>query len=182
MRRGLAMLSIDPRLYRRPTGRVNGQGTHWRGTKGGSAMESAAPLSRAVLVHDAAGMALALAAGREALPAGLTLPLLSAPGAAAWLSPHLFLAMVAEASRTGAPPCLPVLDCGMAAGHALAALRAGCPALVLSAACPAFPTLASAAAERGAQLWPEAPAALDTAGLRPGDPRALARLRDWLRG
>ncbi|MCG7360955.1 hypothetical protein MHZ93_06795 [Roseomonas sp. ACRSG] len=145
-------------------------------------MESAAPLSRAVLVHDAAGMTMALAAAREALPPGLALPLLSAPGAAHWLSPRLFLAMVAQAHGTAPAPCLPVLDCGMAAGYALAALRAGCPALVLSAACPAFPSLASAAAERGARLWPEAPAALDTAGMRPGDPRAEARLRDWLRG
>lgn len=145
-------------------------------------MESAAPLSRALLVHDAAGMAMALAAAREALPPGLILPLLSAPGAAHWLAPRLFLAMVAQASDTTSPPCLPVLDCGMAAGHALAALRAGCPALVLSGACPAFPSLASAAAERGALLWPEAPAAMDTAGLRPGDPRAEARLRAWLRG
>ncbi|RKK05677.1 hypothetical protein [Teichococcus wenyumeiae] len=145
-------------------------------------MESSSPLSRAVLVHDAAGMALALAAAREVLPAGLTLPLLSAPGAAHWLSPRLFLAMVAQASGGTTVPFLPVLDCGMAAGHALAALRAGCPALVLSAACPAFPTLASAAAECGAQLWPEAPEALDTAGLRPGDPWAGARLREWLRG
>lgn len=176
------MLSINAWLYRRPTGRVNGQGTHWQGTKGGSAMESASPLSRAVVVHDAVGMTMALAAARETLPAGLTLPLLSAPGAAHWLSPRLFLAMVAKARGPAAPSCLPVLDCGMAAGHALAALRAGCPALVLSAACPAFPTLASAAAEQGAQLWSEAPAALDTIGMRPGDPRAEARLRDWLRG
>lgn len=146
-------------------------------------MESTGTLSRAVLVHDAAGMELALAAAGEMLPAGLTLPLLSAPGAARWLSPHLFLAMVERARAAAATtPYLPVLDCGTAPGHALAALRAGCPALVLDAACPAFPVLAGAAAEAGALLWPRAPEALDTAGLRPGDAWAEARLRDWLRG
>jgi hypothetical protein len=145
-------------------------------------MESTSPLSRAVLVHDAAGMALALSLATKALPEGLTLPLLSAPGAARWLSPRLFLAMVAQASGRSSQTCLPVLDCGTAAGHALAAIRAGCPALVLSAACPAFPTLASVAAEAGTRLWGMAPEAFDMAGTRPGDSRAAARLRDWLRG
>ncbi|MBO1077024.1 hypothetical protein [Roseomonas marmotae] len=137
-------------------------------------------LAAALIVHDASQVAQALRVARAVLPLGRVLPLLSAPGAAHWLSPRLFLAMVAEGALGLQAPHLPVLDCGMAAGYALAALRAGCPALILSAGCPAYPALAGAAAEAGARLWGRAPAALDLALLRPGTPRAEAALRGWL--
>jgi hypothetical protein len=136
------------------------------------------PPSRAVVVHDAAQVRQALEAAEGVLPPGVPLPLLSAPGAAHWLSPALFLAMVARGAEGMTVVPLPVLDCGLAPGHALAALRAGCPALVLRATCPAFPMLAGAAAEAGAILLGEAPGAFDMERHRPGDPR----LRRWLSG
>jgi hypothetical protein len=134
------------------------------------------PAMRAVVVHDAMQAAAALAMARHVLPSGTLLALLSAPAAALYLSPRLFLAITGPAT----PGALPVLDCGMAPGHALAALRAGCPALVLPATCAGFPALAAAAAEAGALLLPEAPPALDMASLRPGNPRDDARLQAWL--
>jgi hypothetical protein len=144
--------------------------------------ESTAPLARAVMVHDAAQVAWALQVADGVLTPGLRLPLVSAPGAANWLSPRLFLAMVAQGAAGAAAAHLPVLDCGASPGHALAALRAGCPALVLSATRPAFATLNSAAAEARAILWPRAPDSLNLADLRANDARATARLVEWLRG
>jgi hypothetical protein len=130
---------------------------------------------RGVVVHDAVQASAVLSAAAEALPPDMSLALLSAPGAARYLSPRLFLAI------TGPPLAnmVPVLDCGRAPGHALAALRAGCPALVL-APCPAFAAVDAAALEAGAWLWPARPPALDMGRLRPGDPRDEARLRAWL--
>jgi len=130
---------------------------------------------RGVVVHDAVQAAAALAAAAESLPQDAALLLLSAPGAALYLSPRLFLAITGPALAN----MLPVLDCGTAAGHALAALRAGCPALVL-APCPASAVVAAAAAEAGACLWPTPPPALDMATLRPGQARDDARLHAWL--
>jgi hypothetical protein len=139
-------------------------------------------LPRAVVIHDAGQVALALQVAQEVRPPGAGLALLSAPGAALWLSPRLFLATVARGAAEAAAPYLPVLDCGDAAGHALAALRAGCPALVLCPACPAFPALSGAAAEAGAQLWSKAPDSLDMAELRADTPYGAGRLRAWLGG
>jgi hypothetical protein len=134
------------------------------------------------MVQDAAEVALALRMAGEALPPGRRLPLISAPGAANWLSPRVFLATVARGAAGAAAAYLPVMDCGASPGHALAALRARCPALVLCGACPAFAVLESAAAEAGAILWPAAPDSLNMAELRTGDARATARLHNWLRG
>jgi hypothetical protein len=131
--------------------------------------------SRAVTIHDAAQAQQARAAAEATLPPGHALWLLSAPGAALALSPRLFLAMAGPDS----PRCRSVLDCGMAAGHALAALRAGCRMLVLTP-CPASAALAGAAAEVGALLLPHRPPSLDMAGLRAGTEYAAARLRAWL--
>jgi hypothetical protein len=133
------------------------------------------PRIRFVVVHDAVQVAAVLAAAAEFLPQCAALALVSAPGAARYLSPRLFLAM------TGPPLAnmVPVLDCGRAPGHALAAIRAGCPALVL-APCPAFAAVEAAAREAGAWLWPVRPPALDMATLRPGHPRDDTRLRGWL--
>lgn len=130
---------------------------------------------RGVVVHDAAQATAALAAAAESLPQDASLLLLSAPGAALYLSPRLFLAITGPALAN----MLPVLDCGTAAGHALAALRAGCPGLVL-APCPSFAAVAAAAAEAGTWLSPAPPPALDMATLRPGLARDDARLHAWL--
>lgn len=132
----------------------------------------------AVVVHDAAGaaLALALAGPRGAL-------LLSAPGAAAFLGAPWFLAIAAAAAA--AHPGVPhraVLDCGDAPGHALAALRAGLRELVLDPACPAFAQVAGAAAEIGARLRPARPPALDLAPLDLNRAGARAKLAAWLAG
>jgi hypothetical protein len=137
-------------------------------------------MTRGVVIHDSAQVAWAMATAQD-VARGRVLPLLSAPGAAHWLSPRLFLAII-ERGVSAAPDmaCLPVLDCGLAAGHALAALRAGCPALVLQAECPAYATLAAAAAEAGALLLPHAPPALDLARLRLDSAYDAGRLLAWL--
>lgn len=132
-----------------------------------------------MVVHSAAEARAALAA---AGPAGVVL--LSAPGAAAWLGPAVFLHLVAQAAA--AHPAVPhraVLDCGDAPGLALAAIRAGLPALVLDPALPAFAAVAAAGAEAGALVLPARPApALDLAGLDLRRPAARARLARWLAG
>jgi hypothetical protein len=131
---------------------------------------------RAVLVHDAAQARAALAAAGAA---GVTL--LSARGAAGSLGPGWFLAIVAAAAA--ASPAVPhraVLDCADSPGQALAALRAGLRWLVLDPHLPAFAGLCAAAAELGAQVLPEAPAALDLAPLDLGRPGARAKLAAWL--
>jgi len=137
---------------------------------------------RGVVARGATEVALAL---RVAASCGLSgpLPILSPPGAALWLGPSLFLAHIAAGramAGPGAPEALAVLDCGPAPGHALAALRAGVPVVVLDPGLPAFPMLASAAREAGVALWPEAPPALGLGGRRPDHPATAERLRRWL--
>ncbi len=143
--------------------------------------ESSAAL-RAVTVHGAAHAAWARATAESIatplLATGHRLALLSAPAAALYLSPALFLTLTGWPDGTA----LPILDCGEAPGHALAALRAGCPALILAPSCAAYPAVAAAAEEAGAMLLPARPPTLDLALLRPGDPWSESRLRDWLAG
>ncbi|WP_149538218.1 hypothetical protein [Siccirubricoccus phaeus] len=133
-------------------------------------------LPPAVVVHATAEAAAALA---HAGPAGATL--LSAPGAAGSLGPAWFLALVAGAAAAHpAVPHLALLDCAEAPGQALAALRAGLPALVLDPTCAAFPALAAAAAECGALLLPERPSALDLGRLDLRRPGGRGLLAQWL--
>jgi hypothetical protein len=143
--------------------------------------DSTPQLLPALRLHDAAQLAAAMAVAAPMLPPGRVLPLLSAPGAVGWMSPDLFLAIVARGMAGHGVPHVPVLDCGGAAGHALGALRAGCPVVVL-APCPAFPMVAGAAAEVGLLLWPAAPPALDLLGWAPESAYGTARLRAWLAG
>lgn len=137
---------------------------------------------RGVVVRAAAEVALALRVAADCRLPG-PLPLVSPPGAAAWLSPPLFLAQItagqAEAGPA-APEALAVLDCGAAPGHALAALRASVPAVVLDPDLPSFPVLLSAAREVGAALWPAAPPALGLGARRAEHPASADRLRRWL--
>lgn len=137
-------------------------------------------LAPAVTVHDAAGARMALAAAARRCP-GATLPLLSPPGAARWLTPETFLAMLAPARRDWpGQPCLPVLDCGDAPGFALAALRAGLPAVVLGAGAPGRPAVEAVAVALGAAAWRRAPPSLV---LRPPLGSAMERALDaWLDG
>jgi len=117
-----------------------------------------------------------LRAVMEWVPAGAAL-LLSAPGAAGFLGPGAWRALVALA-----PGYPDALCCGDAAGDALAALRAGCRVLVLEAACPAFAAVAGAAAEVGAVLLPARPAALELDVIDLRRPAGRSRLADWLAG
>jgi hypothetical protein len=141
----------------------------------------------AVVVHTPAEARVALElAGSER---GVLL--LSAPAAAGNMGAAWFLALVAQAVEgldraVGGkpPPHLAALDCGDAPGFALAALRAGARLLVLDPAAPAFPAVAAAAAEAGAEVWPGRPPALDLGRLdfRRADGRGRGRLAEWLTG
>ncbi len=123
----------------------------------------------AVTVHALAHALAALAPGRPVI-------LLSAPAAACYAGCGWWRALVDQArARYPDAPAADILDCADAAGRALEALRTGQKALVLSADCPAYASVASAAAERGAALLSARPPALDLA-----EPGAMRRLPDWL--
>lgn len=133
-------------------------------------------LPPALLVRGAAAAAAALR-----LAAGRRVTLLSAPGAAGWLGAEGWRALLAQAAATvPAAPFDDLLCCGDAPGRALAALRAGCRALVLEGAVPAFGAVRDAAAEIGAVVLPARPPALDLAGLNLAKPGAAAVVRRWL--
>ena len=138
--------------------------------------ESEGPARPAITVH---GLAQAEAALAAAGPAGVLL--LSPPDAASRGGTAWFLALV-EAARAAHPDtaCEAAIDCGIEAGAALGALRAGAATVILDGTCPAFPAVASAAAEMGATLWPKRPASLDLDGadLRRRD--TLKKIADWL--
>ena len=127
----------------------------------------------------------ARAALEAAGPRGVAL--LSAPAAASNMGAAWFLALVAQAREAlegGAlPPHWAVLDCGDAPGFALSALRAGARLLVLDPAAPAFPSVAAAAAELGAEVWAERPPALDLGRLDLREAgHGHGRLAEWLTG
>ena len=144
--------------------------------RGGAESEAPGGDPPAVTVHAAAeaALALALAGARGVL-------LLSAPGAAGFLGPGWFLAIL-HAARTAAPgvPHKAVLDCADSPGLALAALRAGVAEVVLDPACPAFDQVAAAAAEVGARVRAVRPAALDLGSLDLRRGGARAKLAAWL--
>ncbi len=127
--------------------------------------------ARAVIIHGGRDVAFALE-----VAAGRPIALLSAPGAAGYLGVAGFLALLAP---HGALP-IAILDAAGAPGHALAALRAGVPRVVLSPAVPAFEPLARLAAEMGAALLPEAPPALDLARVDFTRPQGRVHLARWL--
>ncbi len=136
----------------------------------------------AVVVHTPGQARAALELGG---PRGVVL--LSPPGAAGNMGAAWFLALAAQArdglrGGAGAPPHWAALDCGGAPGFALSALRAGARLLVLDPAAPAFPAVAAAAAEAGAELWAERPPALDLGrlDLRGDGGRGRLRLAEWL--
>jgi hypothetical protein len=93
--------------------------------------------------------------------------LVSAPGAALYAGAGWWRAVV-DAARRRHPdtPCADLLDCADAPGRAMAALRAGCKALVLDPACPGFAAVQAAAATLGAVVLPARPATLELAEWR----------------
>lgn len=127
-------------------------------------------LAPAVMIHG-------LAQGRAALQPGLPVTLISAPGAALFAGPPWWIAMLmalrAEHPGFDFPD---VLDCGDAPGLAAQALRLGQRRIIFSPAAPLLAEgIAALAATCGAEVWAEAPPALDLA--RPG---AARHLLSWL--
>ncbi len=119
-------------------------------------------LPPAVVVHGAAHVRLALAAGQPAL-------LISAPGAAGYAGVLWWRCLI---DGQGAP--YDALDCEGQPGRALEALANGCRIIVL----PPCPASAEVQARAGAALVLEArPPALDLA-----EPGAARLLGAWLRG
>ena len=114
-------------------------------------------------------MVLELAAGRP-------VALLSARGVAGYLGVAGFAALLdAHGARA-----LGILDAGDAPGHALAALRAGFAAVVLSPMLPAYAALAVLAEGLGARLLPEAPPALDLKRVDLRKAQGRLHLARWL--
>ena len=114
-------------------------------------------------------MVLELAAGRP-------VALLSARGVAGYLGVAGFAALLdAHGARA-----LGIFDAGDAPGHALAALRAGFAAVVLSPMLPAYAALAVLAEGLGARLLPEAPPALDLKRVDLRKAQGRLHLARWL--
>ncbi len=135
-----------------------------------SMLPPAAP-SPCVIIHGAPELAAVLALAGDRPPR-----LLSAPGAAAWWGVEGFRALLV--AHDALP--LGILDAADAPGHALAALRAGFQAVVLSPAVPVFPALAALFAGQGVTLLPEAPPALDLARVQLHKPQGQRHLARWL--
>lgn len=129
-----------------------------------------------MVVHDGAQASRAL---RVAASAGRPVLLLSPEAASASLGAGYVAAMVGTAG-TAVPGARfqAMLDCGMAAGDALAALRAGWRLLRLDASPPAQARIAAIAAALDATVLRDRPPALDL-----GDPAAAvddAALARWI--
>ena len=124
----------------------------------------------AVIVHGAEDV-------RAALSAGLTLTLLSGPGAALYAG-CLWWRELAGLARREFPGLVgaDVLDCADAPGRALEAIRVGQACLILSPAVPGFAAVAAIAGAKGVCLVRERPPALDMA-----ERGASRRLEGWLR-
>jgi hypothetical protein len=118
-----------------------------------------------------------LADARTALEAGLPVTLLSAPDAALFAGCGFWHALVAQAKAEHPDVTAPdILDCGDAAGHALAALRLGQRILILAEGTPGRAAVAAIALASGATVLAARPPALDLARMG-----AARRLRAWLR-
>jgi hypothetical protein len=131
-----------------------------------------------VVIHSQAHALAALGA----LPAGRRPPcrlvLLSAPGAAGFLGPGWWAALIAGLQpRMDATGAADLLDCGASAGRAMEALRIGLRGLILSTECPQYAAVLARASALGTTIDRQRPAALDLA-----EKNALRRLADWLAG
>jgi hypothetical protein len=130
----------------------------------------------AIRIH---GLADALKAGAVARDLDVPITLISAPDAVASMGPAWFCNIVADLEQ--AYPDLDVeavLDCGDAAGFALAALRRGVRAIVFSGGKHAAGKLADIARSRGARIVKRPTRILDPRLERNG----AASLRQWLGG
>ena len=122
---------------------------------------------RAVIVHGLAMAVLALDAGRET---GCPAILLSAPGAGVYAGVGWWRALMLQAGAG-----LNILDCGLAPGRALEALRAGQKHLVLKADPRVWADIAGRALDCRATLYAAPPPALDL-----GERGSSRRLGAWL--
>lgn len=111
------------------------------------------------IVHSLAQACAALQAADEG---GQAIGLLSPPGAVHSLGTGYFLAMEQAANRRfpGAD-CQTILDCGEAPGLALEALRAGAPAICLTASTEVLAKVDDIARQHGATLVAAPPDAID---------------------
>ncbi|MEE3626952.1 hypothetical protein UCD39_23735 [Nitrospirillum sp. BR 11752] len=123
---------------------------------------------------------LSLDHARAALTAAAGVPvrLVSAPDAAGALGAGGWRALLDRiAAEFPGAPLMAVLDCGDAAGHAVAALAAGIPDIAFSGEHAATARLADIARSLGARLHPaEGGEVLDLRGHR----EPVSACRDWL--
>ena len=125
----------------------------------------------AVIVHGVAD-------AKAALAPGLSVTLLSAPGAAMFAGCLWWREIVATA-RAACPDtaATDILDCADASGMAMGALRSGVCRLVLWPDAPGWDRVAAIAERQGGFVLRQAPAALDLA-----ERNAIRRLHGWLTG
>ena len=131
-----------------------------------------------VVVH---GYDHAVAALEAAAAAGVDVRLLSARGAAAYAGPAWFRDLVVQA-RTAVPgaEATALLDCAGRAGDALAAIRAGVPAIAIDLPAEAAAKIADMAAQAGTAMEPyDDTGALDLAACRDRD-SARRMCAEWL--
>jgi hypothetical protein len=134
------------------------------------------PAGRAITVISPAQAAAALAA---AAAAGQPVFLLSAPDAAASVGPAWFAALVNRAaSRFPKAEGTPLLDCGDAAGYALAALRLGLKAICYDGAAAA--RVRDIADQYGAVVLAERPPSLDLETIEASGGDMAAACTAWL--
>jgi fructose/tagatose bisphosphate aldolase len=128
-----------------------------------------------VVIHSYAQAEAALTAAAEA---GVPALLLSAPGAAAYVGPAWFRELI-TAAQAAVPAALSqsLLDCADRPGDALAAIRAGVPAIAIDLPAATAARIADIAAQAGGRIAAyDSADALDLAGAR--DP--LRACRDHL--
>jgi hypothetical protein len=136
---------------------------------------STAP-GRPIIVHDLAQAKLALRVSAEL---GVPVTLRSAAGAAGYLGPAYFRALIeaAEAAAPGAKATW-VLDCGDAAGQALGALREGLKVIRVRLPTRVRRKIADIARQHSARLDDDRRKALDLLD----HPHGEAACRQWLTG
>lgn len=116
----------------------------------------------------------ATAAVRAAAALGVTVTLVSAPGAGAYVGPDWFAALVRQAAFACPNATVTAaIDCADEAGTALAALRAGYRHIVFAGHADAEARLAEIAAQVGAVIERPGAPALDLLAVR--DPEAACR-------
>ena len=116
----------------------------------------------------------AQAALNVAAQAGVSVTLLSAPGAAAYVGPGWFVQLLAQLTTEQKQALANAyLDCGPRPGDALAAYRAGVPAVIFTGRSDVAGKLRALASAHGTEFMTERPDALDLLDVRETE-RAVA--------